>query len=154
MSFVIGFDAKLYYLTTGTRATWPGSGAPANLDEVPNVRDLTLNLSKTEADVTTRGGAGWRQIIAALKDASVEFEMVYDNADADFTAFQDSFINNTVIPCAVLDGGSATAGTQGLWADFMVTGFEQQQPLDGAVMVRVTIKPTYSSVAPEWITVA
>lgn len=154
MAFKIGLEGKIYRQTSGTRAAWPGTGAAPNLDEVPNVRDVTLNFTKTEADVTTRGGNGWRQIVAALKDATLEFEMVYDTADADFTALQTAFFANTVIAMAILDGGSATVGTQGLWADFMIVGFEKSQPLEGAMTVRVSARPTYSAVAPAWITVA
>jgi len=154
MAFKIGFEGILYRQTTGTRAAWPGTGAAPNLDAVPNVRDVTLSVTKTEADVTTRGGNGWRQSVAALKEATLEFEMVYDTADADFTAFQTSFMSNTVIALAVLDGVAATTGTQGFWADFMITGFEKTEPLEGAMMVKVTAKPTYSAVAPAWITTA
>jgi hypothetical protein len=39
-----------------------------------------------EADVTTRGNAGWRATVATLKDGSIEFEMVWDTGDADFGA--------------------------------------------------------------------
>ena len=58
----IGLKAKAYFLSTGTRATWGAADAngmaagpaPDNLTEMTNVRDLTLNLSTGEADVTTR----------------------------------------------------------------------------------------------------
>jgi hypothetical protein len=65
----LGMEAKLYRNT--------GSYAAPTWSEMTNVKDLTLNL---EADVTTRGNAGWRATIAALKDGSIEFEMVWDTA--------------------------------------------------------------------------
>jgi hypothetical protein len=154
MAFKLGFDGKVYRQTSGTRAAWPGSGAAPNLDLVDNIRDVTINLTKTEADVTVRGGNGWRQVVAALKEGNVEFEMVYDTADADFTAFIASFTGNTTIALAILDGVAATVGTQGLWADFMIIGFEKAEPLEGAMTVKFTAKPTYSSVAPAWVTTA
>ena len=66
MTIKLGMEAKLYR-NTGTYAapTWVG---------MINVKDLTLNLEAGEADVTTRGNAGWRATIAALKDGSIEFE--------------------------------------------------------------------------------
>ena len=76
MSVKLGLDAKLYR-NTGTFAS------PA-WNEVINVKDLTLNLEAGEADVTTRGNNGWRATVATLKDGSIEFEMVWDTADADF----------------------------------------------------------------------
>lgn len=157
MAFKLGFEGKIYRQTSGTRAAWPGTGAAPNLDEVPNVRDVVLNMSKSEADVTTRAANGWRQTAAALKDASVEFEMVYDPADADFVALQTAFMASTAsaqtIALAILDGTSTVTGTQGLWADFMITGMEKSEPLEGAMVVRFTAKPTYSAVAPAWISV-
>lgn len=154
MAAKLGLDAKLYYLSTGTRAAWPGSGAPANLEEITNVKDLTLNLEKGEADVTTRANSGWKATLPTLKDGSVEFEMVWDPDDTGFTAIQEAFINGTSIALAVLDGASTTVGSQGLWADFAVTNMSREEPLEEAIKAKVTVKPTYSSVAPEWVTVA
>ena len=51
MSVKLGMQAKLYR-NTATHETplW---------DEMTNVKDLTLNLEKGQADVTTRGNNGW-----------------------------------------------------------------------------------------------
>lgn len=46
---------------------------------------MTLSLETGEADVTTRANSGWRATVGTLKEASVEFEMVWDTADAGFT---------------------------------------------------------------------
>ena len=96
MGVKLGLDAKLYR-NTGT------SGSPTWV-EMTNVKDLTLNLEASEADVTTRGNAGWRATLAALKDASIEFEMVWDTADAAFTAIKDAFFGSTSVEFAVMDG--------------------------------------------------
>lgn len=154
MAAILGMNCKLYRQTTGTRAAWPASGAAPNLDEVGNVRDATINLETGEADTTTRGNNGWRSTEATLKDGSVEFEMVWDNSDADFTAIKDAYFNSTTIALAALTGVSTTAGVQGLWADFSITNFSQTQGLEDAVVVSVTAKPAFSAVATEWVTVA
>lgn len=153
-NFVLGLNAKMYRLSTGTRAAWPATGAPKNLEEMTNVRDVTVNLETGEADVTTRGGSGWRQTAQTLKDGTVEFEMIHDPGDEDFTAIQEAWLNGTNIALAVLDGASTDAGVQGLWADFQITNFSQSQPLEEAMTISVTAKPARSSVAPEWVTVA
>ena len=75
MAIKLGMEAVLKYKV--------GAGA---WTELKNVKDVTLNLEAGEADVTTRGNGGWRANIATLKDASLEFEMVWDTADDDFTA--------------------------------------------------------------------
>ena len=91
--------------------------------------------------------------IAALKDASVEFNMVYDLADVDLVAIRDSFLNNTSLRFMILDGdmGVAAAGSQGLRATFMISDFKLPQNLEEACMVEISMKPTYATVAPTWV---
>jgi Phage tail tube protein len=146
MAVKLGLDAKLYR-NTGTHA------APA-WNEVKNVKDVTLSLEAGEADVTTRANAGWRATVATLKDGSVEFEMVWDTADDDFTAIRDAFLNHTALEFAVMDGDIATAGSQGLRAACAVTNFSRNEALEEAITVGVTVKPTFSANPPVWMTVA
>lgn len=157
----MGFKAQLYYLPTGTRASWGTTtagvttgAAPAGLAVCGNTRDLTLNLSKAEADATTRNNNGWKAILAGLKEGSIEFEMLWDTADAAFTAFFNAWLNDTNIGVAALDGDKATAGSQGLWADFQVIGFTKKEPLNEPQSVSITMKPGYSTVAPQWVSVS
>lgn len=145
MTIKLGMEAKLYR-NSGTYAapTWV---------EMINVKDLTLNLEAGEADVTTRGNAGWRATIAALKDGSIEFEMVWDTGDADFTAIQQAFFGNTDLEFAVMDGDVASSGSQGLRATMAITNFSRSEALEEAIGVSVTAKPTYADNPPEWMTV-
>lgn len=145
MAVKLGLDAKLYQ----NRGTY----APPVWDEITNVRDVTLNLEAGEADVTTRGNAGWRATVATLKDGSIEFEMVWDSDDTDFTAIRDAFLNKTAVELAVFDGDVLITGSQGLRASFMVTSFSRNEPLEEAITVSVTMKPTYSANPPEWMTI-
>ena len=84
MAIKLGMEAKLLFKVGGQA----GGGAWTALG---NTRDVTLNLEAGEADVTTRANAGWRATVATLKEASVEFEMVWDTADAGFTAIKNAF---------------------------------------------------------------
>lgn len=145
MTIKLGMEAKLYR-NTGTYAspTWV---------EMLNVKDLTLSLEAGEADVTTRGNAGWRATIAALKDGSIEYEMVWDTADADFTAIQQAFFGNTEIEFAAMDGDITASGSQGLRATMSVTNFSRSEALEEAIGVSVTAKPTYADNPPEWMTI-
>jgi len=149
MAAKLGLDAKLYR-NTGVFATpvW---------DLVGNVRDLTLSLEAGEADVSTRSNNGWRATVGTLKDASLEFEMVWDTADADFTAIRDAFLNNTNIEFAVMDGlitGAGSSGSQGLRATFRIASFSRNEALEEAITVSVAAKPTYAANPPSWMTVA
>jgi len=137
MAIVLGLNAKLLRGSAGT------TGAT----EVKNVKDLTLNLESGEADVTTRATKGWKASVATLKEASLEFGILYDTEDADFLAFSSGYFNNTPIALFVTDGAG-----NGLDADFSITGFSVEQPLEEALSVSVTAKPTASTRAPAWKT--
>jgi hypothetical protein len=140
MAIKLGMEAVLKYMVGGQAGggTWTALG---------NVKDVTLNLETGEADVTTRANAGWRATVGTLKEASVEFEMVWDTADAGFTAIKNAFFTNAVIGLQVLDGTSG----QGLQADFSITNFSRSEALEEAITVSVTAKVTYSATAPSWI---
>jgi len=146
MGVKLGLHAKLYR-NTGS------AGTPA-WNEIANVRDVTLNLETGEADVSTRGNGGWRANIATLKGATLEFEMMWDTADDDFGAIRDAFLNNSSIEFAVLDGASNAPGTQGLRATMAIINFTRSEPLEEAIKVSVTAKPTYSATPPTWMTVS
>jgi hypothetical protein len=137
MSIRLGMQAKLYHGAAGATAT----------TELANVKDVTLNLETGESDVTTRASNGWRATIATLKNGSVEFTLIWDTEDAGFTAIKNAYFNNTAIALAVLDG----EGGSGLDADFSVTNFTRNEPLEEAITVNVTVKPTYVSRAPTWV---
>jgi TP901-1 family phage major tail protein len=146
MGVKLGMEGKLYR-NKGTYET-------PDWEELANVKDLTLNLEKGEADVTTRANGGWKATLGTLKDASVEFEMVWDTADEGFTAIQQAYFAGTPIELAIMDGDIETAGSQGLRATFSVTSFSRKEPLEEAMSVSVTVKPAYAEHAPEWMTVA
>jgi hypothetical protein len=146
MAIRLGMEAKLYFKVGGV-------GGAGSWVELANVKDVTLNLETGEADVTTRGNAGWRATVGTLKEGSIEFEMVWDTEDTGFSAIKDAYFENQVIGFAVMDGDVATAGSQGLQADFAITNFSRKEALEEALTVSVTAKPTYSATAPEWVTV-
>ena len=149
MGVKLGLDAKLYFCAAGI------GGSPI-WTELTNVKNVTLSLQKGEADVTTRANNGWKATAGTLKEGSIEFEMVWDTADAGFTAIKNAYFDNTLIGLAAMDGpitGTASSGSQGLWADCMITDFSRDEPLEDALSVKVTAKPTYSANAPIWKTV-
>ena len=100
-----------------------------------------------------RGNQGWKATVGTLKDASVEFEMVWDTADAGFTAIKNAYFNNSLIGLAAMDGDITVNGHQGLWADCSIIDFSRDEPLEDAISVKVTAKPTYSANAPIWKTI-
>ena len=138
MAIKLGLDAKLFRGTAGTQGTI----------EVTNVKDVSLSLESGEADVTTRKARGWKLSVATLKEASLEITILYDTEDEDFLAFKEAYFSNTPISLFVTDGDTTA---HGLDADFSVTAFTVDQPLEEAVTVKVTAKPTASDRAPVWV---
>ena len=145
MSVKLGMEAKLYRND--------GDYEVPDWVEMKNVRDLTLNNEKGEADVTTRKNNGWRATIGTLKDGTIEFEMVWDTDDANFTAIREAYFDNNSVEFAVMDGDIDTLGSQGLRATMSIMNFTRNEPLEEAITVSVTAKPTYAENAPEWMTV-
>lgn len=143
MGVRLGMEARLYRNTASyATPTWV---------EVTNVKDVTLNLEKGEADVTTRANQGWRATVGTLKDASVEFQMVWDTDDAGFSEIQQAFFANTPIEFAIMSGDITDPESEGLRATCDIFSFTRNEALEEAIMVDVSIKPTYADNAPEWI---
>ena len=118
--------------------------------EMKNIRDVTLNLTKGEADVTTRGSFGWKQSLPTLKEASIEFEMVCDTTDPDYKALSAAFFTGKPVELMFLDTPfvAGLSGT-GLHAWCGIFDFSRQEPLDGSLLYKVTCKPTYAGSDPE-----
>lgn len=141
----IGLECKLYY-NTGTYASpvWV---------EVTNARDVTVPLSKGEADISRRGDS-WRQRKGTLKDASIDFQLIQEDGDTAFDAFLDSFINGTPIELLALNGADDEEGAQGLRATCEIFKFDDGQALEEGETYDLSAKPTVSANPPEWHIVA
>ncbi len=142
---LLGYECKLYRNA--------GSYAEPDWAEITPVRDVTLNLEKSEVDATTRANGGWKASLGALKEGSVEFDIVWDPADAGFQALLDSYVNGTAVEVAVMDGPMQTPGKQGLRATMEVLKFTRVEGLEEAVVANVVVKPTLADHAPEWLVV-
>ena len=137
-SFVLGMDCKLYFDSTPL-ADAPSTGTWV---ELANAKDVTINLETGEADITTRANNGWRATAATLKDGSVEFEMLWKPGDTGFDAIKTAWSNAAEIAIAAMDGDITVSGNQGLAGNFTVTNFSRSEPLEDAVSVSVTLKPS------------
>jgi hypothetical protein len=146
MAIKLGMNAKLYRNS--------GDYASPVWAEMPNVKDVTLNLETGEADVTTRGNAGWCATLATLREGTVEFEAVWDTEDEGFAAMQQAYFANGTIEVAVMDGDITEAGTEGLRATMSVTNFSRNEPLEEAITASISLKPAYAVNPPEWMVVS
>lgn len=148
MAIKIGLDAKLYIDDESTYVS-------PSWTEVTNCKDLTLTLEKNEADVTVRGNNGWRAMVSVIKDATIEFKMIWDTDDPVFQAIKDAFFASApplnMINVAVMDGSITTPGSEGLRSMMNVSSFTRNEPLEEAITVDVKLRPTYFPGDPtEW----
>ncbi|KKL65805.1 hypothetical protein LCGC14_2151330 [marine sediment metagenome] len=151
----MGKDAKLYYLSTGTRVTWGSpAAAPANLAEISTVRDLTLPGERHVGDTSARGDDHDTGDVGAISSKELSFDLAHRDTDAGRDALRDAFEGRTVIALAVLNGGKAVVGARGLWADWKVSKFEEVQTLTGAIGYNVTVVKYASGVDGEWVVVS
>ena len=141
-SNVLGLEAKLYVGAVGANK----STLAVTANEVTCARSVDLSLTSSMADVTTRG-SDYRLQRRALKEASINLELIYSPADPNFKKLFDSYDLGTAIGIFVSDGHGA-----GLLCDASVTEFSQPQPLEDIITVNAVLVPTYASRYPAWVT--
>ena len=140
-----GYAAKLYRNT----ATW----ASPVWDEITAVQNVTLNLSKSMAEVKARL-SGVVQNIAVLHSISLDFNMIHDTSIADHNVLRDAFIAGTTIGWAVADDAIATSGTDHFRFEGPLSKWDWGQQLEESQMVDCTAVPVYSTNVPLWTDVA
>jgi hypothetical protein len=141
--FVLGMNAKLYQGASGAELS--------ALTEMTNVKDVNLNLEAGEADVTTRANQGWRATAPTLREATLEFEMLWKPGDACFEAIKDAYLTSGLVRLAALTGARDAADSEGPLGDFSITNFSRSEPLEEGVTVSVTAK---LAVFDEWVKVS
>lgn len=161
---MLGRNCKAYYLSTGTRATWgtqnsttgrhEATTAPTNLTEITSVKEINLPgernaaaQSDRGADVNTEDTGAW--------SGRLSMKLNHRKTDAARVALNAAFILNTPIPLAILNGASNVVGTTGLWAEFKVTKFVENQPETEHTNYDLELclydGPDGGEVAPEWV---
>ncbi len=136
----VGFEAVINYKVGGQ------DGVGEWL-ELANVKDNTLSLEATEIEATTRSSGGWRQLIPGIKEAGVEFEILWVPTDPGCQALREAFWNREMIGLQILD---ETDG-HGLQGDFAVFKFPRNEQLEEGLTISVGVKPTVSATPPSWI---
>jgi len=137
-NFILGMNCVLYY---GVALTTAPTGAET-WTEIDNTKSVGLTLDNGEADITTRANSGWRATASTLKTASVEIEMLWLPGDTGFEAVKDAWLENEEIAIAAMSGSIVVADSEGLASNCVVTSFRRNEPLDDAVTVTATLKPS------------
>ena len=121
MATRLGLNAKLYIDQTAT--VFPAAPNVGDLVELTNARDVTLNLSLALADVSTRGGGGFRQQVGTLAEGTVTSQVLFDDADASFAFLTTKFFARESFPVLVFSGDIAAPNNEGLWMPAQLTNF-------------------------------
>jgi len=129
----IGLLAKLYRGPVGATAT----------TEMKNVRDLNAPDERGEGDISSRGSE-FELSVSTMRKLSIEWDINENEADADFVAIRDAYVNRAPIALKCI----STAGGTGIDADFEITKFAKKEPLNGPITRDVAAKPTYVSRYP------
>lgn len=141
----LGKDAKAY-INKGTTES-------PNWLEIEIIRDATLEITKGDTDVTTRGAGGWKEAMATLKEASIDFDAVWDKADECYKILLRSMLFDDIVEMLFLDGPKDTDGSQGLHAMMQVFTFKRDEKLTDALKMDVNVKPCYGAIKPAWVEV-
>ncbi|WP_149496193.1 hypothetical protein [Roseiconus lacunae] len=135
-------------------------GTPVYDNPVGVIKDESIGLSKSLADVTDRRSDGWRLQKPTLKEGTVTITMTYDPDDADYQEFQEAFFNDTQVVLFLADGDATETGTwYGLLAAFEISNFGKERQMEDGVVIDVELVlnlETSSNLAPRWhsVTVA
>lgn len=99
-------------------------------------KEVTVELAGSEADVTTRASGGIKRSVLALKELTVSGTCIYSPDDTAVQALLSAWENGTALSVTVSD---PTLSYSGKW---IVTSLSQGQPLEDAVTLDFTLKPT------------
>jgi len=157
-----GKDAQLFYGTAGA--------CPATLaNRLDAARDVTVTIDKEEGDASRRAVPGWTDTREGMKTLRMSFDLVMVMKDNVGT--EDDGIN--VIRAAFLTGahggstgialyarqlaslGAGEALYGGMWGDFIILSFTQNQPLKDIQSFSVEAKATLlHGNVPAWVQTA
>ncbi len=167
--FVLGIDCRLYMQTVAQRTATPPVNPyvpanAANYTELTTVQDVTLNLTASTADLTSRNSNGWRQMVSVLKDGSADFSVLWQPDDPIFTDLLNFFLDQCPTAFLILDGPNtgisiadpdlrcgASGVVTGLHADFIVNDFTRNESLEEGLTADVSIQPALGVIFPEWV---
>lgn len=132
-----GFEHNLYRGTAGSAAT----------TKMTNFIDLNCDDARTEIEDTTHASGGYKSYRPGLRDLPVTFDMLKDDADADYTALQTAYEAGTPLSFAITNGSG-----KGIVADYYIIEFKKSLPIDDKATVSVSLKITTSSRTPVTLT--
>lgn len=141
VTYRLGRNCKLYEGTAGAEAA----------TEVTHAADVTTNATREKINVTDRqlAALGFNGYAAGLADLAITIQARRVVNDAAVGAIRTAFKGATPISLKVLNGATG----EGVKGDFVISDFNESQPINGAVDINFTAYPTITddSFPPTWI---
>lgn len=106
-------------------------------DEIAKAKDVELSASGNAIDISTRDGNGWKEFVAGLKEWEVTVDQLWVGTDAGLQALRDAFLAGTLMYVKLVD-----AAGYGFSGTCYLTSMKRGEPLDGAVVLPVSLKGT------------
>lgn len=149
----IGLFEKLY-------ASFSGSHATPVWVEVARAVDVSVNMGKGEADVSSRASGGFRKTRGTLKEWEFTFGYRYKKkgkgaADSVFANLKTHYMNGDPVELAAMDGDINAANAAGPRAMCELFSKNHSAALEAGHDVEFTAKPTDfeeggNEIAPDW----
>jgi|CXWL01.1.fsa_nt_gi predicted secreted protein len=109
---------------------------------VGEARNAKLNGSTGEIDVSSRGSAGWKEILPSLNEWSVDCDAVWVTDSAALELLITAWHTRASIFVKLLDQLVAGAQAQGFSGTAYITKLERAESFNDAVMLSITLKGT------------
>lgn len=107
-----------------------------NNTEVKVAREVTININSVEVDATTRDCGGFKRSAVALVDLSISVSAFHDSTLA-------SLLINSLKQNSPLDVSFSSPTGVGYTGKWICTSISFGQPVNDAVTIDFTLKPTY-----------
>lgn len=148
---IVGKECKLYYSDDYGTPVW------VEIEKAINVGNPTVN--KTMNQIESRE-SGWKSAVPGNKSISLQFGYLYEpGTDSVLDDLRDSYLNDTVLTFAGMDGAINVTGSKGWRLPGIVSAMTETQDLEGNVNIDITvdyvrIRDGGNIVEPDWYEVA
>lgn len=134
-NYLLGRDAQLFAGTAGATPT----------TEIKDVKDLTLSLTQSDVDVTTRTAKGWKAVAGGLREAEISFNLLCAAGDTEAALFLNAYKGgadgkSSYLALKIVD--ASESGITTFEADCLISECNIEQNLEEAIELSIKAKPT------------
>ena len=136
MEFKLGYQCKLY---AGTASAEPSAASA----ELLTINDVSVNLTRSAVDCTTRAAGAFKTYMPGMIDSEVSFKLLADSDSTSNTllnTIRNAWLNGTALAMKILLGDGFY-----FMADFIISDLSNSQGLEDVVAYDVKVKPTLKS---------